>query len=92
MTIKKENEQPEAKLAKKIKENNDFLVITHIFPDGDAIGSLTAFHKLMTALGKDSRMICNSDLPYQYRFLPGFDEIKRKAEIKDLYKKKFVCM
>jgi phosphoesterase RecJ-like protein len=37
-------------------------------------------------------MICNSGLPYQYRFLPGFNEIKRKDSINGIGKKKYVCI
>ena len=79
-------------LAKKIKENDDFLIITHIFPDGDAIGSLTAFHSFISALGKNSQMVCNSGLPYQYSFLPGFDEIKKAEDIKELNNKGYICI
>ena len=57
-------------LSKIIRSSDDFLVVTHIFPDGDALGSLTAFHNLLMKLGKNSNMICKSILPYQYSFLP----------------------
>ena len=92
MTENKKKSELSARLVDIINENDDFLVITHIFPDGDAIGSITALHMLLSSLGKRSRMICNSDLPYQYRFLPCFNEIKREKEIEDLYEKKFICI
>ena len=81
-----------AELAGIIKKNNDFLIITHTFPDGDALGSLTAFHGLVSSLGKYSRMVCNSDLPYQYRFLPGFEDIKRDHQTADIFDRKYICI
>ena len=79
-------------LAGRIRQETDFLMITHIFPDGDAIGSLTAFHRLMVSLGKNSQMVCNSELPYQYSFLPGYGEIKCSGRIEDIDKKKYTCI
>ena len=49
------------------------VVVTHEHPDGDALGSLIAMQRVLTALGHDSLMfIAESDLPlpYEYRFLP----------------------
>jgi len=80
------------KLKEIIDSNEDFLVITHIYPDGDAMGCITAFHRFLTSLGKKSAMVCCSDLPYQYKFLPGYADIKGPEDIADLYEKKRVCI
>ncbi len=80
------------KLSEIINRSNDFLIITHIFPDGDAIGSLTAMHGLLIKLGKNSKMFCKSILPYQYKFLPGFGDIKKDACQMVKGNKKFVCI
>jgi bifunctional oligoribonuclease and PAP phosphatase NrnA len=48
-----------------------FVLVTHEHPDGDALGSLVAMHRILTALGKDSVMLMAADefpLPYEYRF------------------------
>ncbi|MCD4670859.1 MAG: bifunctional oligoribonuclease/PAP phosphatase NrnA [Actinomycetia bacterium] len=79
-------------ITKKINDGDDFLIITHIFPDGDALGAITACHKLISSMGKNSNMICKSSLPYQYSFLPGFSDIKQDFNIKDLVNKKTVCI
>ena len=50
-----------------------FVVLSHEHPDGDALGSLIAMQKVLTALGKDSVMfIAPQDfpLPHEYAFLP----------------------
>ena len=81
-----------AEIVKKIETGNDFLIITHVFPDGDALGTITACHQLISSMGKNSNMICKNSLPYQYSFLPGFSDIKQDFKIKDLVNKKTVCM
>ena len=80
------------KLSEIINNSNDFLIVTHVFPDGDALGSLTALHDLLIKLGKNSNMLCKSTLPYQYRFLPGFSDIKEDASQIGTGNKKFVCI
>jgi nanoRNase/pAp phosphatase (c-di-AMP/oligoRNAs hydrolase) len=48
-----------------------FCLVTHEHPDGDALGSLVAMHRVLRALGKDSVMLMAADefpLPYEYRF------------------------
>lgn len=81
-----------AEIIKKIETGDDFLIITHVFPDGDALGTITACHQLISSMGKKSNMICKNSLPYQYSFLPGFSEIKQDFKIKDLVNKKTVCL
>src|SRR5579862_4562255 len=57
----------------ELRSADKLLVVTHENPDGDAIGSLIAMQRILTALGKDSLMfIAREDmpLPYEYRFLP----------------------
>ncbi len=86
---------PEAsyeELSEIINSHDDFLIITHIFPDGDALGSLTVLHNLLIKLGKNSEMLCKSILPYQYKFLPGFSGIKEDISQIGPVGKKYVCI
>ncbi len=76
----------------QIERNDEFLLITHIFPDGDALGSLTALNSLISSMNKETTMICNSDLPYQYSFLPGFNKIKKHPELEVLLNNRPVCI
>jgi phosphoesterase RecJ-like protein len=62
-----------AEVAEEIKAADRFLLTTHEGPDGDALGSLLATHKLLQQLGKDSVMFLAAKefpLPVEYRFLP----------------------
>lgn len=51
------------------------LVITHVNPDGDAVGSLLGFGLAVQRLGKTVVMACADIVPEVYRFLPGVGAI-----------------
>jgi phosphoesterase RecJ-like protein len=60
-----------ARVLEELREGDRFVLVTHENPDGDALGSLVAMHRVLTALGKDSVMLMSADefpLPYEYRF------------------------
>ena len=60
-----------ARVLQELREAERFVLVTHENPDGDALGSLVAMHRVLTALGKDSVMLMSADefpLPYEYRF------------------------
>ena len=52
---------------------NSILLCTHIFPDGDAIGSALALALALESLGKRVTVSCADPVPGCYRFLPGAD-------------------
>ena len=56
------------------------LAITHINPDGDAIGSLLGFGLALRATGKVVVLSCADPAPDAFRFLPAIDEITAKPE------------
>jgi phosphoesterase RecJ-like protein len=56
------------------------LVITHVSPDGDALGSLLGFGLAVRALGKDVVMACADVVPEMLRYLPAVDEITTRPE------------
>src|SRR3954471_19762525 len=59
------------RVLEEIRSGSGFCLVTHEHPDGDALGSLVAMHRILTALGKDSVMLMAADefpLPYEYRF------------------------
>jgi bifunctional oligoribonuclease and PAP phosphatase NrnA len=61
-----------AEVAEELRGAERFLLTTHEGPDGDALGSLLATHKLLQQLGKDSVMFLAAKefpLPVEYRFL-----------------------
>jgi phosphoesterase RecJ-like protein len=61
------------------KEKN-FLITSHIRPDGDSIASQLALYYILRKMGKKSSII-NQDCPSQnYRFLPFIEEIKTEID------------
>ncbi|MGM0444971.1 MAG: DHH family phosphoesterase [Bacillota bacterium] len=56
-------------ISEYIKENNDYLIIGHIDPDGDAVGSIMAFKFLLDRLGKNSLLLLHSDILKEYDIL-----------------------
>ncbi len=54
------------------------LIISHIRPDGDAIGSTLALGLALQALGKEAQMVLVDGVPSSFRHLPGSELISRK--------------
>lgn len=55
------------------------LLVTHVAPDGDAIGSLLGLGRLLQAQGKELTMACEDPVPAMYDWLPGSDEIVQRG-------------
>jgi len=51
------------------------LLVTHVAPDGDALGSLLGLGWMLRSLGREPMLACSDALPRQLDFLPGFDEV-----------------
>lgn len=52
-----------------LDQAHNVLVITHIAPDGDAIGSLTGMGLILRQLGKNPTLACDDLVPEYLRFL-----------------------
>ncbi len=59
------------KLVSFLKEEEDFLIATHINPEGDALGSSLALSMALNTLGKRTLLYDRDGVPEFYRFLPG---------------------
>src|SRR5258706_13713947 len=70
-----------------IKGSKDFILTSHVNPDGDSIGSEIALYLYLKNNGKNARIINFSATPYNYTFLnkngiiEKFDETSHKAPI-----------
>lgn len=63
------------KAAEKIAAAENILLVTHISPDGDALGSLCFMSEWLTKLHKVHTAYCAGPLPENLSFLPHFDHI-----------------
>ena len=64
-----------AELKNWILAHDDIAVITHIRPDGDALGSGNAMVLMLRALGKHAYLCCDNKGESRYDFLPLAKEI-----------------
>ena len=58
-----------------LKEHESFLLVAHVAPDGDTLGSCLALQGLLKQLGKQAQIICDDPMPHLYAFLPGTAEV-----------------
>ena len=59
-----------------LRSRNSFILLSHVRPDGDAIGSQLALGFALMAMGKSVRMINEDGLPENLAFLPGSERIE----------------
>ncbi|HEY3291606.1 MAG TPA: DHH family phosphoesterase [Anaerolineae bacterium] len=56
------------------------LAVTHLAPDGDAIGSLLAFGRGMTGMGKNVTLACQDPAHPRFNYLNGLRDIRLSGE------------
>lgn len=66
------------KIGDIIKQNKNFAIVSHILPDGDAIGSTLGLYNFLVETGKEVDAFNPDKLPSKFDFLPGFSDIKDK--------------
>ncbi|SIS89938.1 DHH family phosphoesterase [Alicyclobacillus vulcanalis] len=65
-----------ARAAQALLSRDDWLIVTHERPDGDALGSALAVAHMLEALGKRYAMAAGEPLPPRFRFLPMYARIQ----------------
>lgn len=66
---------------KRMLEANHIVIVSHVHPDGDTLGSALALYDVLIRAGKKvTHYNKNSELPKVYDFLPGL----RKQKIRYL--------
>lgn len=65
---------PPTELLNFLKKEDNFLIATHMNPDGDGIGSAIALSVALQKLGKKTLLLCKDEVPMQYKFLPGHEK------------------
>ncbi len=67
----------------KIKNSNKILLLSHINPDGDALGSSLGMYAVLKKMNKKVTVFnATKPLPAYLDFLPGFDKIVNKVPSK----------
>lgn len=78
-----------SRLLPQIKEAERILLVTHLQPDGDAIGSMLALNELLKRFNKETLMLCQDPVPQNLRILPGWQNVKNAADYKALGQPQF---
>ncbi len=68
-----------------IDSAQNIIVFTHIGPDGDALGSLTATGVALQLLGKDVTLVCDDSLVSRFQFLPLIDNVQKSPGSQSSY-------
>lgn len=71
---------PEEKLAALISESENILVIAHRNPDGDAVGSLLGFSRMLRLMGKNPTVYCPDKIPNVLLFLNDLDKVQNHLD------------
>lgn len=66
-----------------IRENDNFLIVTHKNPDGDGLGSMLALYWNLISQGKNVSMGCIDEVPAKLSFLPGSEFIKKEFDCRN---------
>ena len=65
----------------QIKNAKKIVVMSHIRPDGDAIGSALAFANALNEAGKQTQVVLQDGIKESFLFLPGANEIVNQASL-----------
>lgn len=66
-------------ICESFENSQNILVVSHIRPDGDCIGSVLGLGLALKDAGKNVQMILRDGIPGTFRHLPGSDLVVRKA-------------
>ena len=76
------------KIKNLFKNNDEFIILPHKSPDGDALGSSIALKNMLENNGKKGYIVLNDDIPLNLRFLnihkyslEEFNQVNHKAKV-----------
>lgn len=73
-----EKKNPKQQIAEKIKQAKNILLVTHVNPDEDAIGSVLALFHTLKKLDKNISIACSGKKSDKHAFLPGYENVKNE--------------
>ena len=76
------------KAAKLLLEKDNFILLCHVRPDGDTVGSAYALKYALEAVGKSVTVECADEIPARLRFITELDRTQKPS---NEAKKPFVC-
>src|ERR1051326_8582175 len=68
-----------------VRRPTRFLLLTHVRPDGDALGSQIGMADLLEQIGKSARIVIGSRFPERYHFMDPGKRIERYTHSSDCF-------
>jgi phosphoesterase RecJ-like protein len=66
--------------ARFLQSHEHFLLLTHVKPDGDALGACLGMAHILESMGKTYTLVNDDPIPAKFRFLPKADEFLLPAD------------
>jgi len=66
--------------SRELLASSSVMLLTHVRPDGDAIGSMMGLGLALREASKEVQMVLPDGMPSSYRFLPGSDLVIRRPQ------------
>ncbi len=63
-------------LCRYLKSHDDYIILTHIAPDGDTLGSAYALALGLKSIGKKAFVVCNDEIPKKYDYFVKAADLK----------------
>jgi len=64
-----------------ITKCKNFVITSHVNPDGDALGSVLGLAHYLKAIGKNVTCLIDDDLPANFNILPGYELLSKPGQI-----------
>lgn len=68
-----------------LRSHHRFLLLTHVHPDGDALGSVLGMAWVLKHLGKEVVVAHEEPMPERFSYLPGIGEVRSVDEVTDVF-------
>ena len=76
---------PPPLLLSLLESSHNILCVSHISPDGDAVGSLLGLGSILRSLGKRPTLALQDEAMSEFQFMPGVETIIGPAEVAHNY-------
>jgi bifunctional oligoribonuclease and PAP phosphatase NrnA len=70
----------DAEIQAKFSSAKNILIVSHVRPDGDAIGGLLGLGLALQNAGKTVQMVLNDGIPASFRHLEGHEQVKKAPQ------------
>lgn len=71
---------PPQELITCLQDMDNFVIASHVFPDGDTLGASLALGEALRLIGKKAVSYCIDGVPESLRFLPGNEKVARTLD------------